>query len=196
MAGITKAHIQLGDSATATNNFMLTAQAADGTMKLARGNNGATTQDVLTVSASGVVKLPSNLVAFSAYQSVVQSVTLNVTTKVIFQTKDFDTTNAFDSTTNYRFTPQVAGYYQINAGVGFTGVDNIISIYIYKNGASWRQGGYIAASTTGPIVTMSSLVFLNGTTDYIEIFTITGTTLNTTATQLATWVNGYLVGAS
>jgi len=57
MAGVTKTNVQLGDSTTATNNFMLTAQAADGTMKLARGNNGATTQDVLTVDSSGKVAL-------------------------------------------------------------------------------------------------------------------------------------------
>lgn len=49
---------QLGLSNTATNNFTLTAEAADGTMKLARGNAGATTQDILTVDASGNVNAP------------------------------------------------------------------------------------------------------------------------------------------
>jgi hypothetical protein len=57
MAGVTKSHIQIGDSATDTNNFMITAQAANGTMKIARGNNGATTQDILTVDATGNVQL-------------------------------------------------------------------------------------------------------------------------------------------
>lgn len=46
---------QLGISGTATQNFTLTAEAADGTMKLARGNAGATTQDVITVDANGLV---------------------------------------------------------------------------------------------------------------------------------------------
>ena len=36
-------------------------------------------------------------------------------TKIVFNAKEFDTANAFDSTTNYRFTPQVAGYYQFNS---------------------------------------------------------------------------------
>lgn len=44
---------QLGLSGTATNNFTLDASAADGTMKLARGNAGATTQDIMTVDANG-----------------------------------------------------------------------------------------------------------------------------------------------
>lgn len=44
---------QLGLSNTATQNFTLDASAADGTMKLARGNAGATTQDIITVDAAG-----------------------------------------------------------------------------------------------------------------------------------------------
>lgn len=46
---------QLGLSATATQNFTLTAENADGTMKLARGNAGATSQDILTVASDGTV---------------------------------------------------------------------------------------------------------------------------------------------
>ena len=70
MAGITKTHVQLGDSATATNNFMLTAQTADGTMKLARGNNGATTQDILTVDTNGVVSLTNGMLSKSSITSL------------------------------------------------------------------------------------------------------------------------------
>lgn len=51
---------QLGLSNTATQNFTLTAEAADGTMKLARGNAGATTQDIITVDAAGKVAFPQN----------------------------------------------------------------------------------------------------------------------------------------
>jgi len=48
--------IQIGQSATATQNFTLSVPSSpDGTIKLARGNSGATTADVLTVDASGNV---------------------------------------------------------------------------------------------------------------------------------------------
>jgi len=43
---------QLGDSSTATQNFSLQSNV-DGTMKLARGNYGATTADILNIDASG-----------------------------------------------------------------------------------------------------------------------------------------------
>jgi hypothetical protein len=44
---------QLGLSVTPANNFTLDASADNGTMKLARGNAGATTQDIMTVDANG-----------------------------------------------------------------------------------------------------------------------------------------------
>jgi len=48
--------VQIGQSATATNNFTLSVPSSpDGTIKLARGNSGATTADVLTVNASGAI---------------------------------------------------------------------------------------------------------------------------------------------
>ena len=48
--------VQIGQSATATQNFTLSVPSSpDGTIKLARGNSGATTADVLTVDASGNV---------------------------------------------------------------------------------------------------------------------------------------------
>jgi hypothetical protein len=52
---------QLGLSNTPANNFTLDASADDGTMKLARGNAGATTQDILTVDAAGKVSIPQGL---------------------------------------------------------------------------------------------------------------------------------------
>ena len=50
--------VQIGQSVTATNNFTLSVPSSpDGTIKLARGNSGATTQDILTVNSSGAVTL-------------------------------------------------------------------------------------------------------------------------------------------
>jgi len=48
--------VQIGQSSTATQNFTLSVPSSpDGTIKLARGNSGATTQDILSVSSSGLV---------------------------------------------------------------------------------------------------------------------------------------------
>lgn len=57
--------IQLGDSSTATHNFVWQTNA-DGSCKLARGNAGATTQDILTVDAAGKVLLTQGQLTQSA----------------------------------------------------------------------------------------------------------------------------------
>ena len=54
----TDGRVQLAASVTPANNFVLDASGNDGTMRLARGNAGATTQDILTVDAAGRVGLP------------------------------------------------------------------------------------------------------------------------------------------
>lgn len=57
---------QLGLSVTPANNFTLDASADNGTMKLARGNAGATTQDIMTVDAAGGVAIRGRTVNPSA----------------------------------------------------------------------------------------------------------------------------------
>jgi hypothetical protein len=50
--------VQIGQSATATQNFTLSVPSSpDGTIKLARGNSGSTTADILSVSSSGAVTI-------------------------------------------------------------------------------------------------------------------------------------------
>lgn len=52
---------QLGMSSTPANNFTLDASAQDGTLKLSRGNAGATTQDVMVVGANGKLTVPQGI---------------------------------------------------------------------------------------------------------------------------------------
>jgi microcystin-dependent protein len=55
---------QTGSSGDPAKNFTLSVPAApDGTMKLARGNAGATTQDIMTVDAAGKVAFPQGATA-------------------------------------------------------------------------------------------------------------------------------------
>jgi hypothetical protein len=48
--------VQIGQSATATQNFTLAVPTSpNGTMKLSRGNSGATTADIFSVGSTGVI---------------------------------------------------------------------------------------------------------------------------------------------
>lgn len=114
-----------------------------------------------------------NAPAFSAYRtSSTQSVTAGQWTKVQCQTEEYDTASAYDNATNYRFTPQVAGYYQISGQVCPTGVPVTRGITaIYKNGTIHKIGSdFVSDSTTAGRSAVSALVYLNGSTDYVELY--------------------------
>ena len=119
-------------------------------------------------AASGEVMVSGNMPAFSAYQSSAQTLSSATDTKIQFQTEEWDTANAFDNTTNFRFTPQVAGYYQVNASIRANNAFTSGTIFVYKNGISFKQGMYI--QTNGAQFIVSALVYCNGSTDYIEIY--------------------------
>lgn len=70
---------QFGVSATAANNFTITAEADNGTMKLARGNAGSTTQDILTVDANGIVTATQGLVTNRMVLATAQNTTSGTT---------------------------------------------------------------------------------------------------------------------
>jgi hypothetical protein len=132
---------------------------------------GTVTQASLSTNVAG------NGPAFSAYLSSTQSVSSSTTTKVAFNAETFDTNSNFDSTTNYRFTPTVAGYYQVNAWIYGSGA-GFLESYLYKNGSLFNR---LSFSYTASVQANggSCLIYLNGSTDYIEIYTF-----NTTATTL------------
>jgi hypothetical protein len=109
--------------------------------------------------------------AFLAYQSVSQSFPQNIGTKVLFDGESFDTNNNFASS---RFTPTVAGYYQINSAVGFgimTTANCYMTIAVYLNGSPYLFGSQIFGNTANAsVINLSAIVPMNGTTDYVEIY--------------------------
>lgn len=167
---------------------------------------GASSTGVLGISngGTGVIASPN----FSAYSNANLTVTSGSTTKVKFQTKEWDTTTAYDNVTNFRFTPAVAGYYQVNAEVECYCANYITAatLYIYKNGSSYkRTQGFntISASTLlSEIYTQGScLVYLNGSTDYVEIYLYVTTVGAANATIYAggteyTWFQAALIRGS
>jgi hypothetical protein len=140
--------------------------------------------------------------AFSVYKSATQTLTSATPTKIQFNTEVFDTNDNFNNTTNYRFTPTVAGYYQINGSclVNFANSNGTLAYCtIYKNGSEFKFGGTATASSINfPRANISTLVYANGTTDYFEIFAghSVGTSINTANSQSQTFFQAaYVRGA-
>jgi hypothetical protein len=147
-------------------------------------------------AATGTVMVSGNMPAFSAYASANQTVSDSTPTKVVFDTEEFDTANCFDSTTNYRFTPNVAGYYQINALVNSSQTALIdYTNWLYKNGSQYKRGFGIGGTLTKVQAPISTIVYLNGTTDYVEVYIFSDGTGNATinADSLNVYFNGCLV---
>jgi hypothetical protein len=114
--------------------------------------------------------------AFRAFRTATTSIPSGVTTKLALNGETFDTANCFDSTTNYRFTPNVAGYYQVNGNIGVSSSGgSLTQVYsaIYKNGSLYSIGntiGFSPASSIGWYASINDFVYFNGSTDYIELY--------------------------
>ena len=148
-------------------------------------------------AAAGTAMVSGNQPAFSVYKTGgSQAITNSTYTKIQFNTEVFDTNNNFDSTTNYRFTPTVEGYYQITVstadGTGFT--SGFQFALIYKNGTAYAQT-LVTASIYGLSANVSAIIYCNGSTDYIEGYYYQQSGGNTVLDQnrLATFMTGCLV---
>lgn len=161
---------------TATTTSGLT-QSADnsGVLQLASG-----TGNLVTVpSVTGTAMVSGNMPAFSAYRNADQTgISANTWTKIQYNAENFDTASCYDPTTNYRFTPNVAGYYQVSASGALTGNATYIYFAIYKNGSSVIVTPYSGNGGVGGVAV--GLIYMNGTTDYLEGYIFRDGTQNLT----------------
>jgi hypothetical protein len=149
-------------------------------------------------AATGTVMVSGNMPAFSAWKSSgTQALSSNTWTKITFPTEDFDTANCFASST---FTPNVAGYYQLNVGLDINVSGTVALVGIYKNGAIHRYVGSFWAWPSATYETQqagSALVSANGTTDYFEVYVkLTGSSTVVYSDITTTFFQGSLVRTS
>jgi len=132
---------------------------------------------VVINGTTGITVATAAAPAFSAAFSGTQSVTSNTLTKVTLNTESFDTNSNFD-TSAYRFTPTVAGYYQFSYGVDGSGTIasvQAVNALLYKNGTSvstgFVGGSFLYATAVNESTSTGSvLVYMNGSTDYVELY--------------------------
>ena len=131
-----------------------------------------TGNEAITISESGVPLL--NVPAFRAYLDTTQSIISNTVTVVEINNKtgeNFYDTNGWFDTTNYRYTPQIAGYYQFMGTVRCGGSSQTQqAAYLVKNGTSYLIGQNNRDSTSSQTgVVVFSTAYMNGTTDYMQL---------------------------
>lgn len=158
--GATSGQITLAPPAVAGTNT-LTFPAKTGNI-ITSADTGTVSQAMLATGVAG------NGPAFHASAGGAQTVTSGTNTLVTL-VEDFDTNSNFASN---RFTPTVAGYYQINAVTWATAGTSMTytGALIYKNGTQYSLGYGAAWSSTGASGSVSDIVYLNGSTDYVELY--------------------------
>ena len=119
----------------------------------------------------------TNTPAFFAYLNADQTGIGDATTaKIQVNTEIYDTDSCYDNSTNYRFTPTVAGKYLFHAQVTISSEANsngsLFDLYVYKNGSLTSQSttnantNYLRETTQN----LNVIFDANGSTDYFEMY--------------------------
>ena len=132
--------------------------------------------------ANGGTGTATPLVAF-VYQASAQTIATATTTIVAYDTlfSGFENNSIWNSTTK-AFVPTVAGYYQVNMSCTLSGTSAG-----YQVGAGISKSGVLidynvaASSALGTTPVCSTIVYCNGTTDYVQ-----GNVAHTAGSNLST----------
>lgn len=186
-------------TATTANTISVSNVA---TLSISGATSGAVALAVPAVAGTNTVTIAAQTgtlnaagPAFSAYASAAQSMATSTATKFQLNIKTFDTNNNFDSTTNYRFTPTVAGYYQINGCFGVAASSGLGFVSIYKNGSEYKRGVQNSLISSGSLFVVADVIYFNGSTDYIELYgqQTSGSSQNNLNGSSLTYMSGCLV---
>ena len=162
------------------------------------GGNSIITSD----GAGNLTTQKINYPSFFAYRtSSNQSFSQNTDTKIQFNTELYDTDSCYDNSTNYRFTPTVAGQYYISAGAYIDGTttSSPTGLKLYKNGSFYHSALIYSGGLAGGHH-INNIVNFNGSSDYAEIFVRSGNSSPFVAysagATLATYFGAYkIIGA-
>ena len=170
---------------------------ANGTLKVG---------EITTSSGSGNITIGSgvtinvNRPAFSAYLSADQSIANATVTKINLNVESFDTDDAFDSSTNYRFTVPTGGdgkYFFVGTitWVNLTNEDEG-QVRIHKNGTFVQGSGYFQGQN-GTVTYQATQVISLVAGDYIELhgYQVSGGAISADGGEAYTNLKGYKLGA-
>ena len=180
--------ISLSSNILGTGTLTIAAPNTDSDRTLTLpDNSGTLLSNASTFAGTG----PS----FSAHPSAGTTLSANTWTKINYATELWDTNNNFASS---RFTPTVAGYYQINAafGEGLSSSQMALYIAIYKNGVSEKYMQYITANAWYTNAPINGIVYCNGTTDYLEIYAHTSSAYTNEVKKQTNFFEGFLARAA
>ena len=175
------------------SSIKLIADSGGGTFEVKAPASSANTRVLTLPDAANSTVLTSKFgPAFAARNNSSQTITNSTTATMQFDTEYYDTDNCYN-TSNYRFTPNVAGIYLINSSVQVVSLTGIISLDIRLNGARYANMALNLNPTGLQTAANSVLVSMNGSTDYVDIgiFQNSGANKDTVASPSNNLVNHF-----
>jgi|14BtaG_2_1085337.scaffolds.fasta_scaffold42831_2 hypothetical protein len=155
------------NNSSSISGINLTSQVT-GALPVANGGTALTSGFV-----NGGVNTPS---FWAGRTSDVTGISANTWTKIPYNTESWDSDGTYDPSSNYRFTPAVAGKYFYSAMAQTypsNGVGNLVNLYlaIYKNGTAYARSTIDARDTRiyEGVPPISGAIELDSD-DYIEVY--------------------------
>jgi hypothetical protein len=190
-------HYGVGLITAPADGTVTTAKLADSSVSLAKltatGTKDATTflrGDNTFATAGG-----TNTPAFMVHKTTSQSIPNGTYTKIQFNSVKFDTDNAFDNSTNYRFTVPTGkdGKYLITAQAGFLSILAPMIFRLYLNGSAVNYSFLHGSGTTDNGISQTFLRNLSAG-DYIEyyVYQASGGSKNIDTSD-STWFGAYKI---
>jgi len=164
------AKVKIEGNASGTGTFTIAAPNSNTDRTLTLPDEAGT---VLTSASDIQSQALGDIPVFDVWLNGFQTLTNNTYTKLQFDTVVFDTHSFFDLANN-RYTPTIAGYYDI--GLMYRaddGATTSIEVAMYKNGSVYRrviENTNISSQGYLRMMSASYLVYLNGSTDYVEFY--------------------------
>ena len=190
---MSKVKIEGNASGTGTLTISAPNTNTDRSLTLPDGAGEILLSDGDGSNLTGVV--PDDIPIFSAYAPTNGTISQNTYTVVLFGTEQYDTDSAYN-TSNGRFQPSIAGYYWIGVSLEHNATTRQICRIIKHS--SLNEDYFVwdtaLAQSSGVDLTGSTLMYLNGSTDYVDVQVYGSGTDYTLSTDLGrTMFQGYLV---
>jgi len=177
-------------NATTSNGMTMTPDNSGAVQFQSNGTNtvGITAAGSLTIPSGQSLLIGSNQAtngpAFSCYPNAQQTISNATFTLVANQVKDYDTNTCYNNTGStvtlnglsvpaYAFCPNVAGYYMFTGAVQYGSITGIL-VQLYKNGGAYQKRGSYTGSGTSAGTSVAAMFYLNGTGDYVQLYTYQG----------------------
>lgn len=180
--------IRLTPNASGTGTVTLTVPSTSTDRTVTLPDNTGT---VITTESTVPPKVPT----FQVYLGSSQNTSSNAWNKLQLSQVHWDTDSWWD-TTNYKYTPQQAGYYLFTMNLYET-TAVVAHLAIYKNGTEYRRFGTSldnsSSVTSVRMIGGSVVVDLNGSTDYAEFYVYTNPNGTISNTSTRTHCGGTLI---